>query len=78
MHTYTHTYIYIFCITNAASKSIILACILFLYEKMKNYSIQYFKEYLFFVFFFFYFLLLSNNTLYVMYFISLPRLRFIL
>ena len=33
-----------FCTNNSASKSIILACIIFLYEKLKNYSIQSFKH----------------------------------
>ena len=35
---------------NVASKSIILSCIIFLYEKLQNYSIQSSKECLFFVF----------------------------
>ena len=54
-----------FCANNAASKSIILSCIIFLYEKLKNFSIQSFKECLFFIFCLFCFLLLSNNTLHV-------------
>ena len=58
-----------FCTNNAASKSIILSCIIFLYEKLKNYSIGSFKECLFFVFCLFYFLLLPNNTLHVMFYI---------
>ena len=58
----------VFCTNNAASKSIILSCIIFLYEKLKNYSIQSFKECLFFVFCLFCFLLLSNNTLHVMFY----------
>ena len=53
---------------NAASNSVILPCIIFLYEKMKNYSTQFFKECLFFVFCLFCFLLLSNNTLHVMFY----------
>ena len=32
-----------FCTNNATSKSIILSCIIILYEKLKNYSIQSFK-----------------------------------
>ena len=52
---------------NAVSRSIILSCIIFLYEKLKNYSIQSIKECLFFVFCMFCLLLLSNNTLYVMF-----------
>ena len=52
---------------NAAPKSNII-CIIFLYEKLKNYSIQSFKECLFFVFCLFcLLLLLSNSTLYVMF-----------
>ena len=53
---------------NAASKSVILPCIIFLYEKMKNYSTKFFKECLFFVFCLFCFLLLSKNTLHVMFY----------
>ena len=56
-----------FCTNNATSKSIILSCI-FLYEKFKNYSIQSFKEFLFFVFCLFYFLILSNKILHVMFY----------
>ena len=41
---------------------------MFLYEKLKNCSIQSFKECLFFVFCLFCFLLLSNNTLHVMFY----------
>ena len=52
---------------NAVSRSIILSCIIFLYEKLKNYSIQSIKECLFFVFCMFCLLLLSNNTLYLMF-----------
>ena len=40
----------------------------FLYEKLKNYSIQSFEEYLFVAFGLFCFLLLSNNTLHVMFY----------
>ena len=58
----------LFCTNNAASKSIILSFIKFLYEKVKNYSMQFFKECLFFVFCLFCFLLLSNNTLYLMFY----------
>ena len=47
---------------NWASRSIIL------HEKLKNCSIQSFKECLFFVFCFFCFLLLSNNILHVMFY----------
>ena len=54
-----------FCTNNAASKSIILPCIIFLYEKLTNQSIQSFKKYLFFVFCNVCFLLISNNTLHV-------------
>ena len=57
-----------FCTNNAASKSIILSCIIFLYEKLKNYSIQFFKECMFFVFYLFCILLLSNNTIYLMFY----------
>ena len=56
-----------FCTNNAGSKSIILSCIIFLYEKMKNYSTQSFKEF-FFVFCLFCILLWSNNTLCVMFY----------
>ena len=42
--------------------------IIFLYEKLKKYSIQSFKECLCFVFCLFCFLLLSNNTLHVMFY----------
>ena len=52
----------------AASKSIILSCIIFFYKKLKNCSIQSFKECLFFVFYLFCFLLLFNNTLHVMFY----------
>ena len=45
----------------------ILSYIIFLYEKLKNYSIQFFKECLFFVFVF-RFLLLSNNIFHVMFY----------
>ena len=59
-----------FCSNNAASKSMVLSCVIFLYEKLKNSSIQSFKECFFFVFclffFFVFFLSLSNNTLHVM------------
>ena len=34
---------FFFCTNNATSKSIILSCIIILYEKLKNYSIQSFK-----------------------------------
>ena len=51
----------VFCTINAASKSIILSCAIFLYENLKNYSIQSFKECLFFAFCLSYFSLLSNN-----------------
>ena len=55
------------CFTNVAAKSFILSCIICLYEKVKNYLLQSFKECLFFVFcLFFFFLLLSSNTLHVM------------
>ena len=57
-----------FCTNDAESKNIILSCIIFLYEKLKNYSIQSFKECLFFIFCLFCFLLLSNNTLHVMFY----------
>ena len=61
----------IFCTNNSTSKSIILSYI-FLYEKLKNYSIQSFEDFfclfvLFFVFCWFCFLLLSNNTIHVMF-----------
>ena len=56
----------LFCTNNAAWKNIVLSCVIFLYEKMKNCSTQSFKECLFFVLFLFCFLLLSNNTLHVM------------
>ena len=62
------------CTNNATLKSVDLSCIIFLYEKLKNYSIKSFKECLFFVFCLFCFLLLllllllSNNTLYVMFY----------
>ena len=56
------------CTNIAASKSIILSCIIFLYEKLKNCSMQSFKECLFFVFCLFGFLLLSNNTLHIMFY----------
>ena len=52
---------------NAVSRSIILSCIIFLYEKVKNYSIQSIKACLFLVFCMFCLLLLSNNILYVMF-----------
>ena len=55
-----------FCTNNAASKNIVLLCIIYLYDRLRKYSIQYFKECLFFVSCFFCFLLLSNNTLHVM------------
>ena len=55
-----------FCTYNAASKGIILSCIIFAYEKLKKYLTHSFKECLFFVFcLFFFFSLLSNNTLHV-------------
>ena len=54
------------CTNIAASKSVILSCIILFYEKLKNWSMQSFKECLFFVFCLFCFLLLSNNTLHVM------------
>ena len=56
------------CSNNAASKSIKLPCIIFLYEKLKNYSIQSFKECLFFISCLFCFLLLSNNALHVIFY----------
>ena len=56
------------CTNNAASKSIILSCIIISYDKLKNYSIQFFEECLFFVFCLFCFLLLSNNTFHVMFY----------
>ena len=52
---------------NAASKIIVLSCIIFLCEKLKNYSTQSLKEYLFLAFNLFCFLL-SNNTHHVMFF----------
>ena len=39
-----------------------------MFEKLKNYPIQSFKECLFFIFCLFYFLLLSNNTLHLMFY----------
>ena len=57
-----------FCTNTAASKSIILSCIIILYEKLKNYSIQAWKECLYFIFCLFGFLLLSSNTFHLMYF----------
>ena len=57
----------IFCTNNAASKSIILSCIIFLYENLKNCYIQSFKRCFFFVFCLFYFFL-SNNTIHVMFY----------
>ena len=55
-----------FCTNTAASKSIILSCIIILYEKLKNYSIQSFKECLYFVFCLFGFSLLLSSTLHLM------------
>ena len=62
----THPH-HVFYINNATSKSIILSCI-FLYESLKNYIIQSFKECLFSAFCLFRFLLLSNNTLLFMFY----------
>ena len=59
----------VFCSNNAVSKSILLSSVKFLYEKLKKYSMQSFKECLLFVFCLFLFcfvLLLYNNTLHVM------------
>ena len=53
---------------DAASESIILSCLMSLYEKMKNYSLQSFKECLFFVFCLFCLVLLYNMTLHVMFY----------
>ena len=46
-------FFFFFCTNNVASKSIILSCIIFLYDKLKNYSIQSFKECLLFGFYLF-------------------------
>ena len=46
----------------------ILSYAIYLYEKLKNYSIQSFRECLFFVFCLFWFLLLSSNTIHVMFY----------
>ena len=54
------------CRINAASKSVTMSCIIILYEKFKNYSMQSLEDFFFFVFFLFCFFLLSNNTLHVM------------
>ena len=45
-----------------------MSCIIFLYEKLKSYSIQSFKDCLFFVFCLFCILLLSNSTLHIMFY----------
>ena len=58
----------LFCTKNAASKSITSSFVIFLYEKLKNYSMQFFKESLFFVFGLFCFLLLSDNILHLMFY----------
>ena len=49
-------------------KKIVLSCVIFSYEKLKNYSIKFFNESLFFLFCLFWFLSLSNNTLHVMFY----------
>ena len=59
--------IVIFCTNNAAPKSIILSCIIFLYKNLKSCYIQFFKRCFFFVFCLFYFFLF-NNTLHVMFY----------
>ena len=56
------------CTINAASKSIILSCMICLYEKLKNYSILIFQR-MFFVFYLFCFLsLFFTNILHVMFY----------
>ena len=57
-----------FCTNNAVSKSVVLLYMIFLYEKLKNDSIQSFQECSFFVFCLFCFLLLSNSTLHVIFY----------
>ena len=45
-----------------------MSCIIFLYEKLKNHSMQSFKERMFFFFCVFCFLFLSNNILHIMFY----------
>ena len=49
-------------------KVLFFSCIIFFYKKLKNYSIQSYKDCLLFVFSLFCFLLLSNNTLHLMFY----------